>query len=152
MEANVLTSRFLLEAKHCLVKKDARFPWPKGSLELLVEGADSVLRESLEVVAYVSNEHSSEKHLSVYQRLVLWGDQVGNYVVRENLKKRQGKVLFSLFEFPLPVSPAAIVAAFSAAYDDLKRLDVPPGRTPSDAEVFSEIEERWTSLSASNAH
>jgi hypothetical protein len=112
------------------------------------EQNDSVLRELLEVVATRTRGHG----LFVRQTLVLWGDQVATYTVRENVKKRAGKLLHQVGEFPLGAIPKQIVETFVSAWHALRGLRVPPGEAPEDRALLLRIEQRWLELSDRHAH
>jgi hypothetical protein len=118
------------------------------TLEFDEEESESMLDESLAILAYVSRGHE----LFVYQRLTLWGDHVATYTVRENVKKRMDKLLHQVREFAMGATPKRIVDTFRWAQWELRLLSVPPGEAHDDRAVFQRIEERWLELSAQHAH
>jgi hypothetical protein len=144
---SALHSKFLLDVSQQFALGGTGFPRAKNRLDLIEKPAASLLEEWLEVIAYVR-----VRELYVYQTLVLWGDHVATYSVRENVKKRQDRLVFELRDFPLSALPLSIVKSFWWAYFRIKDLNVPPGRVAADQDLLRGIGERWMALSCAHAH
>ena len=109
--------------------------------------SDSVLDEFLEITNYINNGE-----LYLYQTIIVGGDQIASYCVRENVKKRADRIVLRMDRFPLLSGARQIVTSFSWCWDKLRGLSVPPGQTAEDDRILESIRERWTSLSNGNAH
>jgi hypothetical protein len=89
---------------------------------------------------------------SLYLQLIVWGDQIAVFGVRENVRKRMDRVILRIPEFTLLAEPARIVETFQWADTQLHSLGDPPGRSEADRERLRDIEARWLALSAAAAH
>lgn len=143
---SLINSSFLQDLK-------SQFSLPRrGSLPDLLEyseeQATSVLDESLEILCNVGRGHE----LFLYQTLTVWGDQVATFSVREIVKKRMYRLVYTLREFPLCAAPSLVVAAFWNSRELLRTLGVPPGDTEADREALRCIERYWLALSSENTH
>jgi hypothetical protein len=142
----LINSRFLQDLRSHFARP-CRGSLP-GLLEYCEEPPASVLDESLEILCNVGRGHE----LFMYQTLTVWGDQVATFSVRESVKKRMYRLVYTLREFPLCAAPGLVVAAFWSSRELLSTLSVPPGEAEADREALRRIEQYWLDLSSENTH
>jgi hypothetical protein len=148
-EMSSLRSQFLLDVKAQLARGPHGWrSWAKDHLEFDEEQNESVLRESIAVVQYVSRGYD----LRLCHALTIWGDQVATYSVRENVGKRLDKLVLRVQEFPVVTTPDRIAAAYWWSATQLVTLDVPPGKTREDHVILARMSEHWRDLSNDPAH
>jgi hypothetical protein len=83
--------------------------------------------------------------------LTVWGDSIATLIVREGSRKRAGKVLLRLEEFPLLATPEAIYLAFIESASSLVLLLRPPDPSP-DQELLDRLRAQWLALSKQELH
>jgi hypothetical protein len=138
-EGPPLRSQFLLDIKAGFLMGTRLWV---GRLEFEEVGGDRLAEEALSVVL-----KTSIRELRLYQQLVVWGDQIAVFGVRENVRKRMDRRLLRVGEFVLNAEPSRMVETYQWSESQVCLLDAPPGPCETDRKRLEAIELRWLALS-----